>query len=34
MTDCKYWNAGMKDWDNAWTIGYNNYRDTLVNRLK
>lgn len=26
--------CGMKDWDNAWTIGYNNYRDTLMEKLK
>lgn len=26
--------CGMKDWDSAWTIGYNNYRDFLVSKLK
>jgi len=26
--------CGMKDWDSAWTIGYNNYRDTLMEKLK
>ena len=26
--------CGMKDWDSAWTIGYNNYRDILMERLK
>ena len=26
--------CGMKDWGSAWTIGYNNYRDTLMGKLK
>jgi len=26
--------CGMKEWDSAWTIGYNNYRYNLVEKLK